>query len=225
MNNPIKPNFKTEIIPIALLIIAGLASFYFYAHFPAVVPTHWGFSGEPDGWSGPGVAAFLLPVICLGIYLLMLFYPMLDPQRDRYAEFAPIYHKFKTLIVGFMVIIYFLASFNGIGFNLPIGTITPIMVGLLFVAIGNYMGKIKLNWSTGTRNMWSLSSETVWNKSNRLSGKLFILAGLAMMIQPMLPMWLRLPWFIITILTIVVVPTVYSYLLYREEQKTKNQPK
>lgn len=223
MSNPIKPTFKTEIVPILFLTLAVISSFYFYAHFPAVVTTHWNFAGEPDGWGSAKFAAFFLPFLCIGIYLLMLGAPYIDPKKDQYEKFSGVYHLIKGLVTGFMVIIYFLASLNGIGYKIPVGTCTPVLVGVLFVVIGNYMGKIKLNWTTGVRTMWSLSSEEAWGKVNRFAGKIFILCGFLMAAEPWLPMFLRLPWFVAIILLLILVPYIYSYICYREEQKNLNK--
>lgn len=221
MPNPIKPNLKTEIVPILFLVIAWVASFYFYAHFPTTVATHWNFAGEADGWGNAKFAAFFLPFLCTGIYFLILCTPYIDPKRNQYEKFSGVYHLIKGAIVSFMVIIYFLASINGIGYKISVGTWTPVLVGVLFAIIGNYMGKIKLNWTTGVRTMRSLSSEEAWGKVNRLAGKIFILCGLLMTAEPLLPIYLRLPWFIVIILILIFVPYCYSYICYREEQKNK----
>ena len=48
-----------------------------------------------------------------------------------------------------MVIIYFVTGLNGLGFSVPVNNIIPVLVGLLFVVMGNYMSKIKPNWFMG----------------------------------------------------------------------------
>ena len=61
MPSPIKSTLKTEFIPIVLIALSVIASFYFYANFPEKVPTHWNYLGEVDGWSGKTFAAFFFP--------------------------------------------------------------------------------------------------------------------------------------------------------------------
>ncbi|MFA7654014.1 MAG: SdpI family protein [Candidatus Magasanikbacteria bacterium] len=220
--NPTKPTLKTEIIPLLLIVFCFVASFYFYAHFPQRIATHWGFNGEPNGWSSALFAAFFFPFLNLGMYLLFLVIPFLDPKKDRYAEFTKAYHIFKGFIIGLLAIVYFMVGLNGIGYYVPVGSITPVMVGLLFIIIGNYLNKFKSNWMMGVRNPWTLSSETIWNKTHRLAGKIFILAGIAMTSEAWLPIWLQLPIFITIITAVAIIPNVYSYILYRAEQKEKN---
>lgn len=221
MSNPINANLKTEALPIALLALSGLASLYFYRHFPGQVPIHWNLAGQVDGWSGPGFAAFFLPALIAGLYLLFLALPRLDPQRERYAEFSKAYHVFKNSFVGLMAALYFLTGLSGLGYDLPIAAIVPSLIGLLFILIGNYMAKLKLNWFIGARTPWTLSSETVWNKTNRLAGKLFVLGGLLMVAEAVAPLKLRLPLLLIIVTSISLVPIIYSYLLYRQEQTQK----
>ena len=200
-----------------MIVACFAASIYFYTHFPDRVPTHWNFRGEIDGWSSRGFGAFFVPFLLLGMYFLFLLLPLIDPKRERYADFRKAYAVIRSAIIFILALIYFLAGFAGLGFDVPIGSIVPFVIGILFIVLGNYMGKIKLNWMVGMRNPWTLSSEEVWNKTNRLSGKLFIFAGIIMMSQAFLPDMIILPVFIITILAMVIIPNVYSYIIFRKQ--------
>jgi len=217
--NPIKPTIKTEILPILLVLSAILSSFYFYANFPEQVPTHWNIYGEVDHYGSKLMGAFLFPVIMIGVYLLFLFLPFLDPKKERYGEFKKIYHFFKFYILFFLVSIYFVTGFNSVGYNISVGLWIPALVGLLFVIIGNYMGKIKPNWFMGIRTPWTLSSEEVWNKTHRFGGKIFIVSGFLMAMMNFYPINFRLPIFIITIIAMVFGTFLYSYILYIKEKK------
>ncbi len=219
MINPIKPTIKSEIAPIVLILISLLASFYFYAHFPPVVVTHWNFAGQPNGWSSAAFAAFFLHLLLLGMYLLFLAIPYLDPKKDRYEQFRKPYHIFKAILIAVMVIIYFIASLNGIGYSLNVSLWVPLIIGLLFIILGNYMGKIKPNWFMGIRTPWTLSSEEVWNKTHRFGGKAFIIGGLLMLIQGFLPVSWRFPIFIFIILLLTVGTFGYSYYAFLQEKK------
>ncbi|MBD3247693.1 DUF1648 domain-containing protein [Candidatus Falkowbacteria bacterium] len=219
MKNPIKLNFKTEIVPILIILASFVASFYFYSNFPKQVATHWNFAGEPDAYSGKTFAAFFFPVLILGIYLLMTFIPMLDPKKERYAQFIKPYLIFRSIFVLFMTAIYFIASIANLGYDLNIGAWIASLVGVLFIVLGNYMGKIKNNWFVGVRTPWTLSSEEVWNKTHRFSGRVFIAAGILIALTGFAPAQLRLPLFIIAILSIVFGTIIYSYIIYLKEKK------
>jgi len=219
MANPIKPTLKTEILPILLLIISISASFYFYANFPEQVPTHWNYKGEIDNYSSKAFAAFFFPALNLGLYLMFLGLPYLDPKKERYQQFAKVYHVFKTVFVIFMTFIYFLTGAAGLGYPVSIGSIMPFSIGLLFIVLGNYMSKIKPNWFMGIRTPWTLSNEEVWNKTHRIGGKMFIAMGLIMVIGTFIPnneYWKIFPF---AIIAFVFIPIIYSYLAYRKLEK------
>ena len=220
MRNPINPTFKSEVLPIALILISFMMSIYFYAHFPDRVPTHWNFKGEVNGWSSKGFGAFFFPSVNTALYLLMLALPIIDPRRDRYAQFAKPYHIVKSAIVAFMTLIYFYTGFAGMGYRMPsMNIVISLGMGVLFIIIGNYLGKVKSNWFMGIRTPWTLSNEEVWNKTHRLGGKLFVLCGFILIISSLLPTNVYGIVFITSIIIVSLIPVVYSYWLYKKLTK------
>lgn len=216
MRNPIQLSIKSELPMIILILISVMASFWFYQNMPEMVPTHWGFNGQADGWSSSGFAAFFFPVLILGIYLLMITLPSLDPRQERYAEFIKPFWVIRFLLVTFLVLVYFAASLVGVGYDLSISKIVSVGVGLLFVILGNYLGKIKPNWFVGIRTPWTLSNEEVWNKTHRLGGKLFIILGLFFIFSFLIPISWIFPLMIGLVLLVSLGSMVYSYILYRK---------
>ena len=221
MSSPIKPSFKTEWFAWCLIIISFLTGLYFYQHFPAQVPTHWNIKGEVNGYSGPFMAAFMIPLMMIGIYFLFLVLPYFDPKKDQYAGFAGVYHKFKDLIVTFLFILYFLTGLNGIGYKINISFYAPIMVGLLFIILGTLLEKVKMNWFLGIRTPWTMSSETVWNKTHKLSSRVLIISGLLMAATVLVTEKFKIILFILSVALIVFALPIYSYILYAQEKKLK----
>ena len=197
----------------------AIGAWYFYQVLPEVVPSHWGFDGKVNGYSSRLVASIAIPLMSLGMYLLFLLIPYFDPKKTQYEKFGKVYIIFKTSLLVLFAILYFAANFNGLGYNVPIGTLTPILIGALFIIIGNYLGKIKSNWFMGIRTPWTMSSEEVWNKTHRLGGKLFMLVGLIFIVQPLLPLSFRAPLFIISMVILIVGTFGYSYWIYKKEKK------
>jgi uncharacterized membrane protein len=219
MPYPIKLSVKSEILPILAVIASVILGFYFYAHFPQTVVTHWNWAGQPNGYSGKFTGAFAIPLLLLGMYVLFLVFPMLDPKKERYADFAKVYHFFKAAIILILSGVYAASGFYNLGFNIKISLVVPLMVGILMIVMGNYMGKIKKNWFVGIRTPWTLSSENVWNQTHRVGGWMFMAFGLLIIISPLLPKVLGLAAFILGIILVVFGTFVYSYLLYRKENK------
>jgi len=120
-----------------------------------------------------------------------------------------------------MALIYFIVGFSGLGYNISVSLWMPVLIGLLFIVMGNYLSKIKPNWFMGIRTPWTLSSEEVWNKTHRFGGKIFILGGLLMILEPLLPTNFQLAVFIITMVIILAGTVGYSLIAYLQEKKNK----
>jgi len=221
MSNPIKLSIKTEWFALCLLLISFVSAFYFYQNFPAQVPSHWNIRGEVDSFSGPFTAAFLVPLMMIGMYLMFIFLPYLDPKKDQYGEFAKVYHNFKDLILVFLFILYFLTGINGLGYTMNIGFLVPIMVGVLFMILGFLLQNIKMNWFLGIRTPWTMSSETVWKKTHQLSSPVLMVAGLLMAATAFVSEKAKIVLFIFSIAIIIFTLPIYSYVLYAREKKFK----
>jgi immunity protein, SdpI family len=219
MKNPIKANFKTEILPILLIIFSLISSLYLFQQMPEKIPTHWNFQGEVDNWGSSSSHVLTINLTMLGLYLLFLALPYIDPRKKRYEQFQKIYHTFKNIMILFFAVIFFLTNLNAAGYPVNVSTYIPLMVGLLFIIIGNYMAKIKMNWFMGIRTPWTLSSEEVWNKTHQLGGKLFMLSGLLIAIQVFLPEKYSLPVFILAVANILIGTIFGSYLIYLKTKK------
>ncbi|MBN1585197.1 SdpI family protein [Candidatus Uhrbacteria bacterium] len=204
-----------EAITVGIVSATVLASPFFYRLFPDRVPTHWNASGAADGWSGPAFAAFFFPAIIVAIYLLMLVLPSADPQKDRYREFSRPYQILRLATVSYMAAIYAVTSLIGLGFDIPIAKASMAGIGLLFLTIGNFMPKFRKNWFVGIRTPWTLSSETVWNRTHRVGGKLFTLGGLAALLSMLLPPRPAFAVFTATVLGLTFGTIGYSWWVWR----------
>jgi len=147
-NKGMKSMRKVVIIGGVLAVLNFLAGFLAYPHLPDKVPTHWNFAGEVDGWGTAWEGAFLLPLVYLGIYLLLILVPKIDPKRRNYALMGRAYSIIVLIILLFFSAIYFATLGIALGYfeNLP--SLINIAIGIMFIVIGNYMGKIKHNYCT-----------------------------------------------------------------------------
>jgi len=219
MSNPIKPTLKTEIAPLILIIASVILSFYFYARWPAQVASHWNFRGIVDGYSSSVFMAFFFPLLFIGMYILFWVLPYIDPKRERYAEFAKTYHIFKAVIIAALFAVYVATGIYNLGYNFNVGIAVAVIIGILMIIIGNYLGKIKFNYFMGIRTPWTLASETVWNKTHRVGRWLFILFGTALIVSPFLPEALGIIVFIAGAVIAIVGSFFYSYIAFIQEKK------
>ena len=205
---------KLPLILIAAMFAVGAVV---YPQLPARIPMHWGPSGQIDGWGTTSfLTVFFAPLMTLGIYLLMWFVPYLDPQRANLIRSKQVYSIALELLAGMMTIVFvgqLYAAFNN---SLPMASIVEVATGVMLVVIGNYMGRVKRNWTMGVRTRWTLSDDTVWAKTNRLGGRMFIVAGLLAIVGAFLPPLVSVTMILVPLFVILPVVYVYSMNLYRQ---------
>lgn len=198
------------------VVMAGLvlAALLIYPQLPEQVPSHWNIRGEVDGYQGRFGGAFIIPLMTLGIYLLMLVLPVIDPKRENYPRFRGAYTFLRWGMVLFMTILYGVAILSALGYGLNVDVVIKAMVAGLFIIIGNYMGQFRHNYFVGIKTPWTLANEEVWQKTHRMGGKLWVACGLVCLaMAPFKTTWAAAIFFG-AILVMTIVPIVYSYLIF-----------
>ncbi|MBP9686593.1 MAG: SdpI family protein [Candidatus Doudnabacteria bacterium] len=208
---------KSSWYVLALCAVSIGISIAGYMTWPQSVPIHWNFAGQADGYASAVLAALLYPGMLLAMFGLFRVLPSLDPNKERYAEFEQVYELFMVAIITVFFLINVAAAIASWGYPVPIRLIVPGAVGVLFIVLGNYMGKLKRNYFVGVRTPWTLASENVWLATQRFSGKLFVVCGLLFFLIPFLPQTVGIGLFVVCIAAMVFGSFVYSYMRYREE--------
>jgi uncharacterized membrane protein len=208
---------KTSIILSTILIaIAVLVGVFLYARLPDPMPSHWNAAGQVDGYMSKFWGIFLVPLMTIVLVPLFLVIPSIDPLKANIAKFRGIYNWFIVLFTVYMLFVYALTLSSALGYKFNMTLMLLPVVGLLFIGAGYMMGKAKRNFFIGIRTPWTLSSETVWDKTHQLGSKLFMLGGLVTILSAFLGekgIWLMLA----AMLAAALVPVIYSYILWRQE--------
>lgn len=180
-------------------ILGGLCVVNFAAHLccypllPQTIPTHWNAAGVVDGW-GPKYMALVLAALPALLLVLLRVVPMIDPKSENYGRFAVIYQGFTVGITLFMVLMTWLTELWVFGF-LPdgsslIGILVSGGIGVLFILLGNYMPRIRQNYSFGCRTPWALADEHNWNRTQRMGGIVFVVLGVFLLLLGLFSTWL-----------------------------------
>ncbi|WP_069651108.1 SdpI family protein [Caloranaerobacter ferrireducens] len=196
-----------------ILLISFIATIFIYSSLPDSIPRHWNIKGEIDAYGHKNMVFFtaLLPI---GLYVLMLLIPKIDPKRKSYLKHKKAYEILVVMIIMFLVIIHWISIFVALGSSINVGLLMKIFMGLLFIIIGNYMGQIRHNYFFGIRTPWTLANETVWRKTHRVGGYGFIAAGIVFLLSTFINNNLG---FIIPMSTFILVTfsiVIYSYIEY-----------
>ena len=208
--NKIRADIISSLFIIATLVVAAIL----YPSLPEMIPTHWNAQGEIDGYMKKPGGVLMMPAMALATFINMKIIPVISPKGFRTDKFSDVIGVLQVTLVGFMSIVAILVLLEAHGLNVLINEVIIAGVGLLFVVIGNYLGKVRKNFFIGIRTPWTLASDEVWNRTHRMGGKLFMLSGVIIWLGALLR--LPLTWTVGVAVGLVLIPVVYSYFLYRQ---------
>jgi uncharacterized membrane protein len=184
--------FFTPTTLFALLIIAAqiLVSLVTYPFLPAIVPTHWNAAGQVNGYAPKWVNALLFPLISIGIFvlirLLLVAGPRLGYQNSRRANLEIVNFIINGVLL-LMLVLQLVATAFSLGMNIDINFVVILSISVLFIFIGNYLGKLRRNFWAGIRTPWTLASDVVWERTHRFGSWLFVIGGLLGVIMSFIP--------------------------------------
>ncbi len=143
----------------------------------ANIPVHWGINGEPDRYGGKFEGLLMLPIIAAVILFLLYLSPHIEPRRRHLQLSNKAYSVIITIVLFAFAAFHFFTVMQSLGKIIHLNRWILITLGILFMVIGNYMGKIRSNFMLGIKTPWTLSSELSWHKTHRLGGWLFVILG------------------------------------------------
>lgn len=208
-------NKRTLLLIWVLALLPVAATALLYGILPARIPTHWNldgsvtYSGKLEIW----LIAGLSPVMAL----LLLLLPKIDPRRKNYLRFQRYYDGFIVVLMFFLLLMTGVILSESIRpGHISVGRAVTVAVGILFVFLGNLLPKVKNNFFMGFRTPWTLSDPDVWNRTNRLGGRLFFWFGLVIAAGGLfLPETANFAVLMAGVVVISALPAVMSLVWYR----------
>jgi uncharacterized membrane protein len=210
----------SDLLALGAVAAVGALAWYLYPVFPEHMPTHWNAAGEIDGSMRKPFAVVTMIALPLAGYAICVLFnkvlPRISPAgfaMDRFQNVTDIITLALTLMLaGVSAVVLLSAS----GRDAPVITVMQLLIGGLFVVIGNYLGKVRRNFFVGIRTPWTLASDEVWARTHRVGGWLFVLAGIAIIAsagssRPLLPVVL-----LASVGSAALISVAYSYFVYRK---------
>ncbi len=185
------------------------------------LPIHWNLQGEADGFSGKWAALLMPAGITAALSLLLFLLPLLEPRGEGLKRSQGLYLAAWAGLLLMGAAIELVTISTALGWNVPGDQVILAAAGVMLIMIGNYLGKSRSMYLVGIRTPWTLASEEVWIRTHRLGGKLMVASGLLIIVAAILPVQPFFRAFVvgISVGTAVIVPVVYSYFLWRNEDK------
>lgn len=204
---------------LTIIIVSFLLAIYLYPQMPSKMASHWGVNGEVNGFMSKFWGLFLMPIISLGMFLLFFFLPKIDPLRNNIQKFKKHYDNFILLLISFLFYIYLLTIVWNLNFKFDLIRFLSPAFAILFYYVGILVENSKQNWFIGIRTPWTLSNETVWDKTHKLGGKMFKITAIIAILGMLLPEY-AIYLILMPVILTVIITAGYSYWVYGKT-KTK----
>ena len=225
---------KSKIIILGIIISSFIMAIFLYSHMPDKMAceaniqgscrrqgsykmaSHWNIDGEVDSYVPKFWGVFLMPIISVGLLFLFMLIPKIDPLKENIEKFRKYFDGFIILIILYLFYIYILTILWNIGARFNMGQLIIPATGILFYYAGILIENSKRNWFIGIRTPWTLSNEKVWDKTHKVGGRLFKVAGIIAVLGIFFSR--NAIFFVITPVILITVYTfIYSYFEYKKK--------
>lgn len=212
----IKKNLPLLIITSIIILLPVCVGLILWNSLPEQIAIHWNVQGVADGFAGKTTAVFALPCFLLAMHWICTLVTSADPKVKN------VQGKPLTLVLWICpvisLVICSIVYAVAMGYNISIEIIMPMVMGVLFVLIGNYMPKCKQNHTIGIKIPWTLDDSENWNKTHRFAGIVWVIGGLVIIALSLLRS--VVVFFTLTVL-MALLPVIYSYCIYRKNKKSE----
>ena len=213
----IKKNKITIIFANILTLLPIVSGIVLWNKLPPYLPIHWNLAGEADSYGSKAFFVFGLPLIMLALLWVCILLTALDKESKKQNP--------KAVSAMLLIIPLLSCCLSGLTYGAVLYESTfPIyfinlLLGGMFIIMGNYLPKCKQNKTMGIKIKWTLESEENWQATHRFGGIVWFFCGAALVLTILLPEKLSMAAMFVLILVAVLVPTVYSYCYYKKQKK------
>ena len=209
-------NKLTIIITSVIVLIPMLVGVAFWDALPEQVAIHWGASGEPDRWCAKAFAVYAVPLIMLALHWACLFATRFDKKnRNQNPKMMNITY---WLVPAVSWVANGMTYADALGKDIDVIRLLPIIMGALFLFIGNYLPKCTPNRTVGIRIKWTLADEENWNATHRFGGKVWFIGAIVILASSLLPTKISVCVMIAATLAMALTPIIYSYRFYKKKK-------
>ena len=205
-----------------IFVFIALVAPFVYAYMiwdmlPEQVALHYGMDNKPNRY-GSKSELFLPVCLIMGVSLIVYFIvkniEKIDPKRTAKTPKDTLNKLAFTLMI-FMsgLSIYILQA----ALKNETSSFIFVLIGLLFIAMGNLMHSLKPSYFIGIRLPWTLENEDNWRKTHQLGSKIWVAGGLVMLLAALIaPEKIMVLVVIGVALLMVAIPAVYSYQIHQK---------
>ena len=166
----------------------------------------------------------VLPLVLLAMFCVV---PRIDPKGEAYRTSGKFYQGFVIAFTLFMCAISWLGELTVWGVVPAVGSVNVLISGVvvvcMFIGVGNYLPRVKQNYTLGIKTPWALANPENWRRTQRFGGACFMVLGVGLIAMGVAGSVLssEVVAAVIAVLAFGSVGAVYvySYLLWRKSQR------
>ena len=212
----LKNNKRIAVISSVVVLLPVFVGLIFWNKLPQSMVSHWGGDGVADGTAPKAFMVFGMPLIFLAVHWLCMLGMTLDKKNAQ--------HNKKIVAIIFWMIPVLSIVVNGMVYSIALEkefnafTFMPVLIGAMFVLMGNYLPKTTRNRTMGIKLPWTIGNDENWQKTHRLGGRLWVVSGVLIIISAFFTIEIAIGVLIAVIAMSALVPTIYSYRLYKKHK-------
>ena len=201
-----KINIKSLIITSIVCLLPIICGLMFYNELPESIAIHWGIDNNPNGYFSKPAFVFGLPIMMLALQVFCCIVSDLSDKNPEANKKAVTVYKWIIPII--TVVLYIVTMAVSLGNDLDIRKIVMILLGILFIILGNYMPKVRIDYYINSK-MFLIKNrdEKLVNKAIKISAYGLIICGilfiLSILFKPVVSM---------AVLAVVMVYFLFIYI-------------
>lgn len=210
----LRKNKGTLIVTSLVILLPMAAGLILWGRLPDRISIHFGVDNQPDNWGSKALVVFVMPCLLLALQWFAVLLTAADPKRrnipDKVLSLLFCIIPLASLCVGTLTYI------TALGIEVQVGFYVILMLGVIFLVLGNYLPKCRQNYVFGCRTPWALDDPNNWTYTHRVAGWCMTLAGAV----TILTSWTQQPLILLLVLAVAALaPMICSFVYYKKHPK------
>ena len=204
------------VITTAIVLLQTAVGVMLWDRLPDTLVTHFDVSGEPNGYSSKEFTVFGMPLLLLAVQGICLLASC--SGNSKIASADPRVRRLVIFIIPAVSLFVMVMTYGyALDMKMNVGRMVCFFMGALFAVLGNYLPKLRHNYTTGIKLPWTLADDENWNKTHRMAAPVWVVCGIALIVCGLIG---YTSWFAFAIIMIMVfLPTVYSLALHIRKKR------
>jgi len=182
--------WKSLIITCIVCFLPVFLGIALWDNLPDIMAIHFNINNEPDNFASKGFVVFVLPLLMVFLQAICCF--INDINAQKHGERKKFERVTKWIIPIMSIILQIITLGYGLGWNIDIRKAVALIIGIVFLVIGNYLPKFDYvkNYNIDTQKA---------RKINRFIGFETVIMGILILVSIFLPPIATVIWLILLI--------------------------